>query len=254
VYKGRKVDARENLIFPLDGMDAFNATRHIEMLKNYVGYFKIGLGLNSKMGVPQAVDMVHRFGGKAFVDQKIKDIPNTLADATKGLADLGVAMLNVHASAEIDGMMAVAENKGSTLAYAVTVLTSMDEEEAYLAYGMPVKAKVLQFARNAVLAGMDGIICSAEELPMLAKHKELIRLRRIVPGIRPKWAPPDDQSRFMTPTEAIKAGGPEVKLVIGRPISKPPIDIGTPVDAVKLILEEITGALEACDKSRERIL
>ena len=245
MLKARKVDARENLIFPLDGMDAIKAAQYVKMLKDHVGYFKIGLGLNSKMGIPQAIGMVHSRGGKAFVDLKIKDIPNTLADATKGLADQGVAMLNVHASAEIDGMMAVAENKGSTLAYAVTVLTSMDEEEAYLAYGMPVKAKVLQFARNAVLAGMDGIICSAEELPMLAKHKELNGLRRIIPGIRPKWAPPDDQSRFMTPTEAIKAGGPEVKLVIGRPISKPPIDIGTPVDAVKLILEEITGAIEA---------
>jgi orotidine-5'-phosphate decarboxylase len=244
--KARKVNARENLIFPLDGMDAIKAAQYVEMLKNHVGYFKIGLGLNSKMGIPQAIDMVHKRGGKAFVDLKIKDIPNTLADATKGLADQGVTMLNVHASAEIDGMMAVAENKGSTLAYAVTVLTSMDEEEAYLSYGMPVKAKVLQFARNAVLAGMDGIICSAEELPMLATHKELDRLRRIVPGIRPKWAPPDDQSRFMTPTEAIKAGGPDIKLVIGRPISKPPKDIGTPIDAANRILDEIAAALEAC--------
>lgn len=245
MLKGRKVDARENLIFPLDGMDSFKATQYVEMLKNHVGYFKIGLGLNSKMGIPQAVDMVHSRGGKAFVDLKFKDIPNTLADATKGLADQGVAMINVHASAEIDGMMAVAERKGSALAYAVTVITSMDEEEGYLSYGMPIKAKVLQFARNAVLAGMDGIICSAEELPMLAKHKELDRLRRIVPGIRPEWAPPDDQSRFMTPTEAIKAGGPDIKLVIGRPISRPPTNIGTQIDAANRILDEIAAALEA---------
>jgi orotidine-5'-phosphate decarboxylase len=189
--------------------------------------------------------MVHSRGGKAFVDLKFKDIPNTLADATKGLADQGVAMINVHASAEIDGMMAVAENKDCALAYAVTGITSMDEEEGYLSYGMPIKAKVLQFARNAVLAGMDGIICSAEELPMLAKHKELDRLRRIVPGIRPEWAPPDDQSRFMTPTEAVKAGGPNIKLVIGRPISRPPTKIGTQIDAANRILDEITTALEA---------
>lgn len=245
MFNGRKVDPRENLIFPLDGMNEFKAGQYIEMLKNHVGYFKIGLGLNSRIGTPQAVDLVHRLGGKAFVDLKFKDIPNTLADATKGLADQGVAMINVHASAEIDGMMAVAENKGATLAYAVTVITSMDEEEGYLSYGMPIKAKVLQFARNAVLAGLDGIICSAEELPMLAKHKELNRLRRIVPGIRPEWAPPDDQSWFMTPTEAIKAGGPDIKLVIGRPISRPPASIGTQIDAANLILNEIAAALEA---------
>jgi orotidine-5'-phosphate decarboxylase len=246
VLEGRKVAPKDCVIFPLDGVDPVGAALLVEELADYVGYFKIGLGLNSVMGTPQAVQMVHSRGGKAFVDLKINDIPNTVADAVKALSAQGVAMINIHASAEIDAMMEVAKYKGNSIAYAVTVLTSQDEEEAFLSFGMPVKAKVLQFARFAALAGMDGVINSAEELEMLAKHHELDKLLRIVPGIRPKWAPPNDQSRYMTPADAIKAGGPEIKMVIGRPISKPPKEIGSRVDAAKLILEEIASALEAC--------
>ncbi len=246
MLKGRKVAPKDCVIFPLDGVDPIGAAKLIEELKNYVGYFKIGLGLSSEMGTPQAVQMVHSRGGKAFVDLKINDISNTVADAVRALSAQSVAMVNIHASAEIDAMLEVAKYKGNSLAYAVTVITSLDEEEAFLSFGMPVKAKVLQFARFAALARMDGIICSAEELAMLASHHELDKLLRIVPGIRPKWAPPNDQSRYMTPTEAIKAGGPDIKMVIGRPISKPPKEIGSRVDAAKLILEEIASALEAC--------
>jgi len=216
----------------------------VNKLNKYVGYFKVGLGLTTKIGVPQAVEIVHERGAKVFVDLKIHDIPNTDIDAVKALNSMGADILNVHASAGINAMLDVAENKGKALAYAVTVLTSLDDEEAHLVYNMPVKTKVLQFARDAKLAGMDGIICSAEELAMLAKHRELNSLRRIVPGIRPKWAQKNDQSRIMTPREAILAGGAGIKLVIGRPISKPPEGIDTPEEAVLLILEEIYEALE----------
>jgi orotidine-5'-phosphate decarboxylase len=246
MLEGRKVAAKERVIFPLDGVDPAGAAILVEELADYVGYFKIGLGLSSIMGTPQAVQMVHSRHGKAFVDLKINDIPNTVANTVKALSAQNVAMINIHASAEIDAMMEVAKYKGEALAYAVTVLTSQDEEEAYLSFGMPVKAKVLQFARFAALAGMDGVINSAEELAMLAKHHELDKLLRIIPGIRPEWAAPDDQSRYMTPTAAIKAGGPNIKMVIGRPISKPPKGIGSRVDAAELILEEVASALEAC--------
>lgn len=246
MLEGRKVAAKERVILPLDGVDPVGAAMLVDELADYVGYFKIGLGLSSIMGTPQAVQMVHSRGGKAFVDLKINDISNTVADSVKALSDQGVAMLNIHASAEIDAMLEVAKYKGGSLAYAVTVITSLDEEEAYLSFGMPVKAKVLQFARFAALAGMDGIICSAEELAMLAKHHELDKLLRIIPGIRPGWAAPDDQSRYMTPTAAIKAGGPNIKMVIGRPISKPPKAIGSRVEAAERILNEIADTLEAC--------
>ncbi|MCX6758785.1 MAG: orotidine 5'-phosphate decarboxylase, partial [Candidatus Nealsonbacteria bacterium] len=129
MLEGRKVAPKDCVIFPLDGVDPVGAALLVEELADYVGYFKIGLGLNSVMGTPQAVQMVHSRGGKAFVDLKINDIPNTVADAVKALSAQGVAMINIHASAEIDAMMEVAKYKGNSIAYAVTVLTSQDEEE-----------------------------------------------------------------------------------------------------------------------------
>jgi orotidine-5'-phosphate decarboxylase len=102
----------------------------------------------------------------------------------------------------------------------VTVLTSMNEEECNLSFGAPVKAKVLQFARNAVLAGLYGIVCSPLELEFLSKFPETDSLIKVTPGIRPQWHidPSDDQSRITTPAKAVKMGSDY--LVIGRPILK----------------------------------
>jgi len=150
-------------------------------------------------------------------------------------------MFNVHASAGIEAMMSAVANKGQALVLAVTVLTSLEENNANLIFGGPSKARVLQFARDAKLAGCDGIICSPQELELLGKQKELGGLLKITPGVRPEWASAGDQKRIMTPAEAIKAGA--TALVIGRPITKPPTEIGSPVDAAKRIAEEISAVL-----------
>lgn len=233
--------AKDRIIVALDVDNLDKARSLVETLAPYVGCFKIGLELITAVGAPQVVKFVHSLGGQVFYDGKFDDIPNTIGAATKAVADLNVKMLNVHASAGIEAMMAAVANKDKSLVLAVTVLTSLEENNAHLIFGGPSKAKVLQYARDAKLAGCDGVICSPQELELLGRQKELDNFMRITPGVRSEWASVGDQKRVMTPAEAIRAGA--TALVIGRPITKPPMEIGSPVDAAKRIAEEISAVL-----------
>ena len=231
------MEAKEKIIVALDVYDFEKAENLVKDLAPYVGCFKIGLELISSVGGPQAVRFVHGLEGEVFYDGKFKDIPNTIGRASRAVSALGVKMFNVHASAGIEAMRAAVDNKGNSLVLAVTVLTSLEENNAHLIFGAPTKAKVLQFARDAKIAGCDGIICSPRELEFIGNYPELKGLLKVVPGIRPKWSVAGDQKRITTPSDAIKAGADY--LVIGRPITNPPKEVGTPVDAVKRIIEEI---------------
>jgi orotidine-5'-phosphate decarboxylase len=124
----------------------------------------------------------------------------------------------------------------------VTVLTSINNEECVSIFGNDSVTKVIQFAHRLVDAGADGIICSAQEVVFLDKYPQFGNFIKITPGVRPVWAAVGDQKRIMTPAEAIKAGADY--LVIGRPITQPPAEIGGPVEAAKRIAEEIAGALK----------
>ena len=244
------VTMRDKIIVALDVNSLDEAKPLVESLASHVGCFKIGLQLLTAVGAPKVVEFVHSLGGKVFYDGKFNDIPNTMAGAAEAVSGLGVKMFNVHASAGVEAMMESCFNKGSSLVLAVTVLTSLEENNTHLIFGGPSKAKVLQFARDAKIAGCDGIICSPQELEFLSKQSELCGMMKITPGVRPEWAPAGDQKRIMTPGEAIKAGATAV--VIGRPITKPPASIGTPVKAVEKITQEIQEALlSRKEKSRE---
>ncbi len=233
-------DPKEGIFVALDVNTLEEAAKLVELLAPHVGGFKIGLELAWAAGGPQVVRAVQALGGKVFVDCKLDDIPNTVGRTAKQIAALDAWMFNVHASAGIDSMMAAVANRGKSLIFAVTVLTSREENDAHLTFGGPTKAKVLQFAREAKLAGCDGVICSPQELELLGRRPELKGLLKITPGVRPTWAAAGDQKRIMTPAEAIKAGAS--MLVIGRPITNPPAEIGGPVEAAKRIAEEISSA------------
>ncbi len=235
------MEAKSRIIVALDVDSLDRARTLVESLAPHVGCFKVGLELLTAVGGPMVVQLVHALGGRVFYDAKFNDIPNTVADAAKAAAGLKVKMFSVHASMGIEAMRAAVDNRGHSFVLAVTVLTSLDENDSHLIFGSPSKAKVLQLARAAQLARCDGVICSPQELELLGKQKELRGLLRITPGVRPKWASADDQKRIMTPAEAIKAGASA--LVIGRPITKPP-DGMTPVEAVKRITDEIAEATE----------
>lgn len=235
------MEAKDRIIVALDVDSLGKAKSLVESLAPHVGCFKVGLELLMSVGSSTVVGwfMDNGFGGgqRIFLDGKFNDIPNTVGGAAKAVAKLNVKMFNVHASAGVEAMMAAVANKGQSLVLAVTVLTSLEENNAHLIFGGPSKAKVLQLARDAKIAGCDGIICSPQELELLGKQKELSGLLKITPGVRPEWAAKGDQKRVMTPGEAIKAGADY--LVIGRPITQPPPEIGGLVEAAKKIAEEI---------------
>lgn len=231
-------EPREKIIFALD-VDALpKTTAFIEALSPFVGCFKVGLELMNSVGTPQAVHHVLRHGGQVFVDCKLNDIPNTVQGASRVIAELGVKFFNVHASAGIEAVKAANGVKGTSKLLVVTVLTSLDDAASEKIFGTIAKNKAIQFAHEALEAGADGLICSPQELEILGQINELKNLLKITPGIRPSWAQSDDQKRTMTPKEALLAGA--THLVIGRPISNPPRGIGSPIDAAKAILEEIS--------------
>lgn len=207
----------------------------------HVGPFKVGLELLTAEGAPAVCHALHKLGAEVFADMKFLDIPNTVGAAAQAIASQGVAMFNVHASGGIEMMRAAVANKGNSLVLAVTVLTSMDESACRRSYGASPAEKVLQFALDAKEAGADGIICSSQELHVLKPLSELSGMFFVTPGIRPVWAVVGDQKRITTPAEAIRAGADY--LVIGRPILKPPAEIGSPVEAAKRIADEIAEAL-----------
>lgn len=231
------MEAEERIIVALDVDNLDRALEFVEELYPYVGYFKVGLELLTSEGAPKVTEAIHRRGGKIFYDGKFKDIPNTVAGASRAVSKLGVEMFNVHASGGMEMMKAAVDNKGDSTVLAVTVLTSLSEEQVSRIYGASVKDKVAFLSKCAKDAGMDGLICSPQELQFLRANHNFDGLLLVTPGVRPAWATVGDQKRIMTPGEAIKAGADY--LVIGRPITKPPSDIGNSVDAAKMIADDI---------------
>ena len=247
------MQAKDRIIVALDVDSPDKAIGLVEKLAPVVGGFKIGLEFITAMlaAVITAADLEQSaplnykirelfklIAGKVFWDGKFKDIPNTIGGAAKALGPIGVKMFNVHASSGIEGMMAAVAAKGNADVLAVTVLTSFEENNAHLVYGAPSKAKVLQFARDAKLAGCRGVICSPQELVLLGKNAELDDLRRVTPGIRSSSDPADDQKRTLSPIEAIRYGADE--LVIGRPITK----AVSPLEAAQAIAVEIEAGVK----------
>ncbi len=238
------------VIVALDGMSSEKALELAETLKGQVAGFKAN-DLLDLAGPTTAIKTLRRYG-IVMADPKLHDIPNTVRNRTAIYANAGTNILTVQASGGIEMMraaVATAEevyHKNKNLPWtsiaAVTVLTSLNEEECQINLGGPVKAKVLQYARNAVLAGVDNIVCSAKELEFLNKFPELNLLAKITPGITPEWANKSvDQKRITTPTTAIKNDASF--LVIGRAITKPPEGM-TSLDAVQRILTEVETAEE----------
>lgn len=234
--------AKQRIILALDVDTLDKALDLVKRLHPYVGTFKIGLELLTAEGAPKVVNAIKEAGGEIFYDGKFDDIPATVGKSSKQAAKLGVKIFNLHASAGMSAMLEAVKNKGQAEVYAVTVLTSIDEHNCNIIFGSPTKAKVLQMAREAALAGCDGIICSPQELEILVGCPELALLKKMTPGIRPMFSQVNDQKRVMIPAEAIKAGAHY--LVIGRPITNPG-DGMTQEEAAMKVLEEIVPMLNA---------
>ncbi|MFU8927460.1 orotidine-5'-phosphate decarboxylase [Acinetobacter puyangensis] len=182
---------------------------------------KVGKELFTLAG-PQVLKALHDRGFEVFLDLKFHDIPNTTAQAVLAAADLGVWMVNVHAMGGRKMMTTCAErlqqHDHQTILIAVTVLTSIGKEDL-LELGLDVEPQdhVLRLAKLTKDCGLDGVVCSAQEAPLL--RKELgSEFQLITPGIRPLGSNADDQKRIVTPQQAIQDGA--THLVIGRPITQ----------------------------------
>ena len=202
---------------------------------------KVGKELFVAAG-PACVEELVARGFAVFLDLKFHDIPNTVAQACKAAARMGVWMMNVHASGGPRMMQAAREAleglSERPRLIAVTVLTSMGEDELR-AIGIAASARqqVLLLASLAHDSGMDGVVCSAQEAPLLrpACGSDFLL---VTPGIRPAGSEAGDQTRILTPTQAIRSGADY--LVIGRPITQ----AADPLAALESIAREIATASE----------
>jgi orotidine-5'-phosphate decarboxylase len=213
-------EAREKLIVALDVSSAEQARALVQKLGESVNFYKVGKELFTAAG-PSVVRELVQAGKHVFLDLKYHDIPNTVAGAVRSAAELGAAMLTVHASGGTKMLSAAAEaaaqSPGWPKVLAVTVLTSMDEP-ALQEIGVPggVAAQVLRLATLAIKAGCGGLVASAQEAVQLRLALGS-GFTLVTPGIRPAGAAVGDQSRVVTPSLALRAGADY--LVVGRPIT-----------------------------------
>ncbi len=200
---------------------------------------KVGKELFTRGG-PQLVETLQQRGFDIFLDLKFHDIPNTVEKAVRAAADLGVWMVNVHA---LGGPRMLAAAKAALADYsappkliAVTILTSMGLAElAAIGLSGRTQDNVLRLGKLAQQAGLDGVVCSAQEAALL-KRELGAGFSLVTPGIRPAWAAKGDQTRIMTPADALAAGSDY--LVVGRPITQ----AHDPLEALQRVSDEMQQA------------
>src|ERR1700760_591093 len=232
------IPTRERLIVALDLPGVEQAEAMIARLGDSVSFYKIGYQLAYAGGLPLVRKLADQ-GKKVFIDLKLHDIGNTVARGVESIAKLGATFLTVHAYPQT--MKAAVEARaGSNLKIlAVTVLTSYDDSDLHAAgYRLGVSDLVEARAQQAQVLGVDGLVCSAEEVGN-PRRGVGHQMRLVTPGIRPAGAATGDQKRIMTPARAIAAGSDY--LVVGRPV----VEAADPKAAAEAILAEITPRLVA---------
>ncbi len=222
---------KTELIAALDTDTLKSAETLLRKLEGRVKFFKIGSVLFTAEG-PAAVDLVHKHGGRVFLDLKFHDIPNTVKGAVRNAAAMGVYSVSLHLSGGAEMVKACAELEKRPKLWGITVLTSFDEYGLFRAgYRCGIAKTVRNLAALGLDSGADGVVCSPLEAGQLRKlHGAGIKL--ITPGIRPA-ALGDDQKRAVTPAAAREAGSDFI--VVGRPI----IAAGDPAAAAAGILEDL---------------
>jgi orotidine-5'-phosphate decarboxylase len=234
------IPARERLIVALDVSSAKDAQKIVSSLGDSVQLYKVGMQLYTAEGPPMVRDLIAS-GRKVFLDLKYHDIPNTVAAAVREAAQLGVSMLTVHASGGTKMLHAAVEaarEKGSgPQILAVTVLTSMDDEDLNeTGVHGPVEDQVVWLASLALDAGCAGVVSSPREVRTL-RAKLGSDFLAVTPGVRPAGAAHGDQARVATPSEAIAAGATHI--VVGRPIT----GAANPAAEAEKILQELETQL-----------
>ena len=207
------------VILALDFNDMASTVEMINLTKEHIGIYKLGLEFYLAHGKSGVKEIQSRFSGiEIFLDLKLHDISNTVAGACRSVADLNPKFLTVHASGGSKMISAASSTLPKVEITAVTILTSLDQKQM-IAMGLNenIENLTLSLAKNAVNSGARAIVSSPQEVSLLRMHLGQ-KVTLITPGVRPSGAERDDQERIMTPREAIEAGADFV--VIGRPITK----------------------------------
>jgi orotidine-5'-phosphate decarboxylase len=236
------IKPKERIIVALDVETSDQARKIIDEISDDVGAFKIGLQLFTSAGASFVRETVEK-GIKVFLDVKFHDIPNTVAKASIEVARLGVWMFNVHAvggaemmrrTGDAVGEFCEKENLAKPKIIAVTVLTS-DDQETLREIGVEreINSQVVNLARLAAKCGLNGVVASPHETPLIKQNLENPNFIVVTPGIRPSFATNDDQKRVMTPKQAIDGGANY--LVVGRPV----VQADNKLKALESILAEI---------------
>jgi orotidine-5'-phosphate decarboxylase len=237
---------QDRLAVALDFTDEQEALKLVDRLGDTCRWFKVGMELYYAAG-NSIVEKLRDRGFSIFLDLKLHDIPNTVAGAVRSATKAGASLLTIHASggaAMITAAAEAASAPGSPRLLAVTVLTSMDADQlAGIGFTSSPADQVLRLAKLAKNSGINGMVCSAEEVAMLRKETGPDSLL-VIPGIRPagssiRASPTDDQKRIATPAEAIANGAS--MLVVGRPITR----AADPAAAAQAILNEIADQVSS---------
>ncbi len=231
--RAMQLKPRERLIVALDVASVEAAAALVARLGESVTFYKIGYQLAFAGGLPYARSLIDA-GKQVFVDLKLHDIGNTVAQGVTSVARLGATFLTVHGYPPTM-RAAVQAREGNLRILAVTVLTSFDDADLKAAgYAATVAELVARRATQARDIGVDGLVCSPEEA---ASVRAIVgdRLCLVTPGIRPAGAAADDQKRIATPGAAIAAGADY--LVVGRPVIAAP----DPKAAAEAIVAEIAA-------------
>ena len=226
-------DAADKIIVALDVATKEKALELVKQLRDQISFFKIGLQLYTAEG-PEIVRAVLATGSKVWLDLKLYDIPNTVAGAVKSANHLGVHLLTIHLSGGSEMIRAATDARANDIVIlGVTVLTSATEQTLReIGIADKVVDQVLRLAGLGIEGGIDGLVASPHEIKTL-RSEFGGKIKIAVQGIRPRWAEPGDQKRFMTPREALEAGADYIG--IGRPITAH----RNPREAVAKIFDEL---------------
>ncbi len=236
-------EAAGRIMVALDYSEASHAEGLLKQLEGIPCYIKVGMQLYYAAG-PAFIDNLKARGYRVFLDLKMHDIPNTVKGGAGSIARLGVDMFNVHAAGGVKMMEAAAEGVAQALSgtssssrpliIAVTQLTSTSQQVMNTEIGIQgaVEQAVERYARLTQQAGLDGVVASPQETQLI-KQACGAAFKTVTPGIRPAGAELGDQSRIMTPRQALDAGTDY--MVIGRPITA----AAEPRAAFEQIIEEL---------------
>lgn len=238
--------AKDRIILALDVDNIQDVVKYVDLLKDYVGFFKVGMPLFTSCGY-EAIDVIKEHGGKVYFDGKFQDIPDSVEKTCINLLKKGIDFFNISATG---GSKMMANTITACREYAqknklneptilgVTLLSSFGQKTLTkeLCVDVNISKFVLNLAKLAKEANLDGIIAPETDAKTI-KENLGDDFTVVCPAVRPTWSVVDDQIRIVTPTTAIKAKADYI--IIGRPIIK----AEDPVSATKLIIAEIEEAL-----------